>query len=78
MLWKMKKEGFLVIGMLSITISIILGRFFEGIPVINFLEGMFSGISMVMNLTFLYKFGREHRLAENNVKGQEVSKWIKN
>jgi hypothetical protein len=76
MLWKMKKEGFLVIGMLSITISIVLSRFFDGIPVIDFLEGMLSGISVVMNLTFLYKFGRENRLKNNNVKVQDVSNYV--
>jgi hypothetical protein len=78
MLCKMKKEGFLVIGMLSITISIVLNIYFEGIPVIDFLEGMLSGISVVMNATFLYKFGRDRRLRDNNVKVQDVSNWIKN
>jgi hypothetical protein len=78
MLWKMKKEGFLVIGMLSITVSIVLSKIFEEIPIIDFLEGMFSGISVVMNLTFLYNFGREHRLGENNVKLQNGNNWIRN
>ena len=57
----MKKEGFFVIGMLSIAISMFLGRFFKGYPLMDFLSGMFCGISVVMNITFLYKFGKERR-----------------
>jgi hypothetical protein len=74
----MKKEGFLVIGMLSIAISIALSRFFEGIPAVDFLEGMFGGISMVMNLTFLYKLGRENRLRDNDAKVQNANNRFRN
>jgi hypothetical protein len=55
-----------------------LSRFFEGIPAVDFLEGMFGGISMVMNLTFLYKLGREHRLRDNDAKVQNANNWIRN
>ena len=61
MLYKMKKEGFFIIGMLSIAISVLLGRFFKGYPIMDFLSGMFCGISVVMNITFLHKFGAEKR-----------------
>ena len=61
MLYKMKKEGFFMIGMLSLAISVLSGRFFKGYPLIDFLEGVFCGISVVMNITFLYKFGKERR-----------------
>jgi len=57
----MKKEGFFIIGMLSLAISVLLGRFFSGYSIIDFLDGMFCGISIVMNITFLYKFGKERR-----------------
>ena len=62
----MKKEGFFMIGMLSLAISVLLGRFFRGYPQIDFLDGMFCGISVVMNITFLYKFGKERRSIDFN------------
>ena len=61
MLYKMKKEGFFIIGILSVAISVLLGRFFKGYPLMDFLSGMFCGISVVMNITYLYKFGKERR-----------------
>jgi len=57
----MKKEGFFILGMLSIAISVFLGRFFKGYPLMDFFSGMFCGISVAMNITFLYKFGKERR-----------------
>jgi hypothetical protein len=66
MLYKMKKEGFFMIGMLSLAISVLLGRFFREYPLIDFLDGVFCGISVVMNITFLYKFGKERRSIDFN------------
>jgi len=56
---KKKKENLLMIGMFSLLIAFILGRFESQYPIIDFLEGMFTGISIVMNLSFLVRFRLE-------------------
>jgi len=48
-----------MIGMFSLLIAFILGRFESKYPIIDFLEGMFTGISIVMNLSFLVRFRLE-------------------
>lgn len=59
---KKKKENMLVIGMFSLLVAILLGRFGGQYVIIDFLEGLFTGISMVMNLCFLTRFGIEKRM----------------
>ena len=52
----MKKENMIMIGMFSLLIAFVLGRFDSQYPIIDFFEGMFTGISITMNLSFLIKF----------------------
>ncbi|MFX0039252.1 MAG: hypothetical protein ACFFCY_14335 [Promethearchaeota archaeon] len=59
----MEKESMFIIGTISLTVSIILSRFFPEWPVISFLEGVFTGISVPMNLGFLIKY----RIEKNNL-----------
>jgi len=63
--FKMKKENMIMIGMFSLLIAFVLGRFDSQYPIINFCEGMFTGISMIMNLSFLIRFR-----IEKGIKGQ--------
>lgn len=55
----LKDETLLSIGMLSMAIGILIGRFlhyeFSGFSVTDFLEGILIGISLVMNLTYLIR-----------------------
>jgi len=55
----MKKETMFIIGMCSLAISIILGRFLIELPMISFFEGLFMGISLVMNIGFLIRYRLE-------------------
>ena len=54
--FKKKKENMLIIGMFSLLLAFVLGRFDSQYPIIDFCEGMFTGISMTLNLSFLIKF----------------------
>jgi hypothetical protein len=54
-----KKEDMFIFGIFSLLIAILLGRFGGQYTFTDFLEGMFTGISLVMNLCFLVKFRRE-------------------
>jgi hypothetical protein len=55
----LKDETLLSVGMLSMAIGILIGRFlnyeYSGFSVTNFLEGVLIGISLVMNLTYLIR-----------------------
>ena len=62
--FRLRKESMLVIGLFSLMIANTLSRFGGNIFLINFFEGMFTGISLVMNLSFLIRFGVERR--QNN------------
>ena len=50
------KEMMLAIGMFSLTIAIILGRFAGTGTIIDFFCGLFTGLSIVMNLSYLIKY----------------------
>ena len=56
---KLKNETVLSIGMISLAMGIIIGRFtyFEyfGFSITDFLEGILYGLSLVMNLFYLVK-----------------------
>jgi len=54
--FKMKKENMIMIGMFSLLIAFVLGRFDSQYSIIDFCEGMFTGISMTLNLSFLIRF----------------------
>jgi len=55
----LKDETMLSIGMMSMAIGILIGRFlhyeYSGFSVSDFLEGVLIGISLVMNLTYLIR-----------------------
>ena len=57
-----KKEGMFIIGMFSLLAAILLGRFGGEYALANFFEGLFTGLSIVMNLCFLVRFGKERRM----------------
>ena len=42
------KNVILAIGMLSLVIAILLGRYADPTPIISFLEGLFYGLSIVL------------------------------
>jgi hypothetical protein len=55
----LKDESILAIGMLSMALGILIGRFFHleyaGFSVTDFAEGVLTGLSMVLNLTYLIR-----------------------
>ena len=56
---KLKDETILSIGMMSLSIGILVGRFtyfeYSGFSISDFLEGVLYGLSLVMNLFYLFK-----------------------
>jgi hypothetical protein len=54
---QLKDENILAIGMISLALGILIGRFlyFEylGFSVTDFVEGVLIGLSLVMNITYL-------------------------
>jgi len=64
--FKKKKDNMLMLGMFSLLIAFILGRFDSQYPLIDFFEGVFTGISVVMNFSLLFMFGKEKRMNDNN------------
>ena len=55
----LKDESMLAIGMISLALGLIIGRFlhfeYAGFAVTDFLEGVFVGLSLVMNVVYLIK-----------------------
>ena len=55
---QLKDENMLAIGMVSLALGILIGRFlhFEylGFSITDFVEGILVGLSLVMNLAYLY------------------------
>ncbi|MFX1289280.1 MAG: hypothetical protein ACFFFY_12060 [Promethearchaeota archaeon] len=49
-----KKEGLFIVGIISLMISILLNQFATNFLLMNFLEGVFTGISLVTNLGYLF------------------------
>jgi hypothetical protein len=62
----MKKESMFIIGMFSIIVSLILGIISGDIELLNFFEGFFYGLSMVMNVGFLIKYRLEKNYINDN------------
>ncbi len=58
----MKKESMFIIGMFSMAIAIILGTISANIALLDFFEGVFTGISLVLNIGFLirYRLDKNH------------------
>ncbi|MFX1470175.1 MAG: hypothetical protein ACFFB8_16110 [Promethearchaeota archaeon] len=59
----MKKESMFLIGATSLMVSLVMAMLLPDLPLISFLKGMFVGISLTMNLSFLVRY----RLEKNNV-----------
>ncbi|NVM44539.1 MAG: hypothetical protein HWN79_06460 [Candidatus Lokiarchaeota archaeon] len=57
-----KNESMFILGTSSLLVAILLGRFGGQNALANFLEGLFTGLSLVMNLSFLIRFGKERRM----------------
>ena len=55
---RFKDENILAIGMISMALGILVGRFlhFEylGFSITDFVEGLLIGLSLIMNITYLY------------------------
>jgi hypothetical protein len=58
----MKKEGLFFIGIVSLILSILLDLFAGDFLLFNFLKGVFTGISLVTNLGYLFKLRLEKKL----------------
>jgi hypothetical protein len=56
MLFIKNKEIMLTTGMFSLAFAILLDRFAGVGPIINFLCGLFTGLSLTMNLGYLIKY----------------------
>ncbi|MFW9939522.1 MAG: hypothetical protein ACFFFT_00680 [Candidatus Thorarchaeota archaeon] len=49
---KIKKKEILAIGMFSLALSLFLNIFAGVIPIVNFLHGLSTGLSITMNIGF--------------------------
>lgn len=62
----LKDETMLSIGMISIALGILIGRFlyFEvgGFAVSSFIEGILIGVSLVMNLAYLIRIRKNKQM----------------
>jgi hypothetical protein len=61
MFLKSNKEGLLIIGSFSLMISILLDFYTGAIPIFDFLKGLFTSISLVSNLGYLFKLRLEKK-----------------
>ncbi|MFX1275263.1 MAG: hypothetical protein ACFFBP_16395 [Promethearchaeota archaeon] len=69
---RINRRYLLAIGSFSLLISILLGRIGAGIPIIEFLEGMFMGLSLTLNLAILIEYSINKRTVMNEKKQIEV------
>lgn len=58
---KIKKEGMLAVGMFSLTLSLFLNMVGGNIPIVDFFCGLFTGLSITMNLNYLIIY-RSHKV----------------
>jgi hypothetical protein len=63
---RIKKETMLEIGSFSMVISIVLGRYSGVNPLVDFLAGVFTGMSLTLNLGFLIKWRMERNAIINS------------
>jgi hypothetical protein len=60
---QLKDESLLAIGMISLALGILIGRFlhfeFSGFAITAFVEGVLVGLSLVMNLTYLIRIRKK-------------------
>ena len=59
------KNVILALGMFSLIIAILLGRYVDRTPVIAFLEGLFYGLSIVFNIYSLILFRKNRRTVDS-------------
>ena len=56
---ELSDERILAIGMISLALGILIGRFlyfeYAGFSITDFMEGVLVGLSLVMNLTYLIR-----------------------
>ena len=56
---KLSDERILAIGMISLALGILIGRFlyfeYDGFSITDFIEGILVGLSLVMNITYLIR-----------------------
>ncbi|MFX1279118.1 MAG: hypothetical protein ACFFA3_06850 [Promethearchaeota archaeon] len=57
---KIKKEGMLAIGMFSLILSLFLNMIGGNIPIVDFFCGLFTDLSITMNLSFLIIYRRQN------------------
>lgn len=58
------KNILLALGMFSLSFAIILGRYLDASPIVDFLEGILFGLSFVFNILFLLKIRKENNLKQ--------------
>ena len=63
---RIKKETMLAVGSFSMVISIVLGRYSGVNPLVDFLAGVFTGMSLTLNLGFLIKWRMERNATINS------------
>jgi len=55
----LKDENILAIGMMSMSLGILVGRFthfeYSGFAVSDFIEGILTGLSLVLNITYMIR-----------------------
>jgi hypothetical protein len=60
---QLKDESILAIGMISIALGILIGRFlhleYSGYSITDLVEGVLVGLSLVMNLTYLVRMRKK-------------------
>ena len=67
MFFNKNKEIMLIIGMFSLTFAILLDRFARVGPIIDFVSGLFTGLSLIMNLGYLIKYRAEKKGKLNKI-----------
>ena len=59
----LKDENMLALGMISMALGILIGRFlqfeYSGFSVTDFIEGVLTGLSLVLNLTYMIRNRRK-------------------
>ena len=60
---QLKDESILAIGMISIALGILIGRFlhfeYSGFSITDFAEGVLIGLSLVMNIAYLVRMRKK-------------------
>ena len=69
MLMREKPEYMFAIGMFSLAIALLLDRFAGQAPIIDFFVGVFTGLSLTLNLAYLIRY----RIEKNSKFNQKNS-----